>query len=110
MTEIPDLERLSWADFEPHIGSRFALFGEDDAVISTRLLSCVEKPSSTMPESSRTAFTLILEAEDAAAAMVWGGAFLLRHDILGKIGPLYVERVLSVTVGTRHPAFQVIFN
>lgn len=105
-----DLEELSSADFTPLLGSIFVLSGEGGTVISTRLLSCVESVASTMPGSPRGAFTLILEATDAVVTTLRGGSFLLQHDVMGTIGPLHVERVLSVTAGTRLPAFQVIFN
>lgn len=110
MIKALDLEELSSADFMPLLGSSFAFKGEGGTVISTRLLSCVESVASTMPGSPRRAFTLILEATDAVAPTLRGGSFLLQHDAMGTIGPLHVERILSVTAGTRLPAFQVIFN
>jgi hypothetical protein len=105
------LDTLRASAFTEQLGASFTLESAELSAIPLTLASCIEHPRATIRGAPRTAFCLIFErAADGAPRA--GGLFTLVHPALGRIGPLYVERVLpgGSAVGRNSAAFQIVFN
>ena len=104
------LDTLSAALFAPLVGSAFALRGAEGTALAVTLARCEEHPRATMPGGPRTAFSLDLCCPAEGVPIFTGGSFLLWHETLGEIGPLYVERILPTGYGPGLAVFQIIFT
>lgn len=107
---MTDLRTLSAADFAPHLDSVFTLVSEEGLEIAATLVVCTEHPRNTMRGAVRTAFDLILECPAEGVPHFNGASFAITHPVMGGIGPLYVERVMSAASGPEVARFQIIFN
>lgn len=107
---MTDLRTLSAADFAPHLNSVFTLVSEEGLEIAVTLTSCQENPRNTMRGTLRTAFDLILECPVEGVPHFNGASFTVTHPVMGSVGPVYVERVISAAAGPSVARFQIIFN
>jgi hypothetical protein len=108
MTSL-QLHELSAALFAPHVGSNFTLEAEGVSALGVTLSSCVEHPRATPPGAPRTAFSLIFHCPTAFAPPE-GGHFTLAHAAVGRVGPVYVERVQSGDVTHATASFEIVFS
>lgn len=107
---MTDLRTLSVADFAPHLNTVFTMVAEEGVEIAVTLTSCQENPRNTMRGTLRTAFDLQLECPAEGVPHFNGASFTVTHPVIGSIGPVYVERVLSASSGPAVARFQIIFN
>ncbi|MCG5239454.1 DUF6916 family protein [Azospirillum doebereinerae] len=107
---MTDLRSLSSADFTPHLNSVFTLVSEEGLEIAATLVVSTEYPRNTMRGAARTAFDLILECPADGVPHFNGASFTITHPVMGSVGPLYVERVVSAASGPDVARFQIIFN
>ncbi|MBP2230995.1 hypothetical protein J2847_004306 [Azospirillum agricola] len=105
-----ELHLLSAAVFAPHLNTVFTMVSEDGLEIAATLTDCQERPRSTMRGSPRTAFDLVLECPAEGLPFFNGAAFTLRHPVVGSLGPLHVERILTAPADAGTACFQIIFN
>lgn len=103
------LDTLSADLFTPLVGPGFALRGADGTALAVSLVRCDEHPRATMPGHARTAFSLDFTCPAADVPPFTGGTFLLWHEALGEIGPLYVERILPAGYAPGLAVFQIVF-
>ncbi len=107
---MTELRALSAAAFTPHLNSIFTMVSEEGLEIAATLVTCTESPRGTMRGSLRTAFDLILDCPAEGVPYFNGAPFTITHPVMGSIGPLYVERIVSASAGFAVARFQIIFN
>lgn len=92
------LHLLTAADFQAFIGKPLTLIG---AVfpITAALHEITEYPHSTASGAARTAFSLFFLLRQDEFPHVQSGHYAIDGDDLGTIGPVYIERILSVQAG-----------
>jgi hypothetical protein len=97
------------SDFAQHVGDTFSFELNGVAVFEGKLSSCVENPRGTMKGAKRTAFSITFD-RDAAGAPDAGGSLVVVHPTLGRLGPVYVERIHPAELGWSTAVFQIVFN
>ena len=94
------LDRLTAADFAPHVGERFELLLPEGEPLGLRLSSCDELGEA--PEGARRAFSLLFHGDRLVPQQIW----TLRHPKLGEL-ELFVVPLGPDEQGLR---YEVIFN
>lgn len=98
-----DLDAVSAADFNPHIGSAF-LIRFTDGEYTLRLAEVTEQPALGWPGSSRSPFSLVFSGP--AQPILRQGTYLLQHDVLGDL-TLFIVPIQPDSSGSRYEA---VFN
>lgn len=92
------LHLLTAADFTAFIGKPLTLIGAGFP-ITAALTEITEHPRSTASAAARTAFSLFFLLRQDEFPHVQSGHYTIDGADLGTIGPVYIERILSLQPG-----------